>query len=200
MRSQNKLTIGAIVLAAGLSSRMGVQKMLLPWKRKTVIETVVKTIISSGVKEIIVVTGRDSEKLIETLQDDKVICVFNPLFSNGNMIDSLKCGIEVIKDKVDAILMVLGDQPQMDAETIFRLIQGWISHPNSICIPSNNMRRGHPWIIPSAIWDDLFSMKPQETMRDFIQNHSESIHYVIVDSPTILMDLDTPEDFQKQTS
>lgn len=173
--------------------------MLLPWNEKTVIETVVDTISSAGIEKIIVVTGRDAERISEVLSNSKAECVYNPVFQNGNMIDSLKTGLDSLKGEVEAAMMVLGDQPQIESLTVTKLLQEWAIHPNSLCIPSYQMRRGHPWIIPSAIWDDLFFMKLQETMRDFIQQHENVIHYVLVDSPAILADLDSPEDYQNLT-
>jgi molybdenum cofactor cytidylyltransferase len=107
MLSDKPLRIGAVVLAAGLSSRMGVQKLLLPWKGKTVIEMVVDTMILSRITEIVVVTGRDAEQIASTLKSKPVQIIYNPDFANGNMVTSLNTGLKALREKVDAILMVL---------------------------------------------------------------------------------------------
>ena len=189
--------IGAVVLAAGLSSRMGAQKLLLPWKDSNVICTVVDTLLNTELEKIVVVTGRDVEMINDALSGKTVETAFNADFANGNMVTSLVAGLRVLQGRVDSVLMVLGDQPQMQKATVERLILAWKKQPLSLCIPSWQMRRGHPWVIPTDYWEDLFAMSPEETMRDFIRKQDQKIHYVMVDSPTILADLDTPEDYQK---
>lgn len=198
MPHDESLKIGAVVLAAGLSSRMGRQKLLLPWEESTVIEKVIDTLISSGVSEIVVVTGRDAEQISKLLSVKNIQTVFNPEFANGNMVTSLVTGLRELQGKVDAALMVLGDQPQMQESTVRRVVEEWKRNPVSLCIPSHQMRRGHPWVIPGKMWDNLFHLEPQQTMRDFIRMNEKDIRYVLADTPTILADLDTPEDYKGQ--
>ena len=157
MPHDEPLKIGAVVLAAGLSSRMGGQKMLLEWKGKTVIETVVETLISSGMGEIVVVLGRDAEQISKLMDKQDIHTVFNPEFANGNMVTSLVTGLRMLQGKVDAALMVLGDQPQMSGATITQVVEEWKQNPLSLCIPSYQMRRGHPWVIPARLWDGLLT-------------------------------------------
>lgn len=198
MPHNEPLKIGAVVLAAGLSSRMGGQKMLLAWKEKTVIETVVETLISSGMGEMVVVLGRDAEQISKLLAKQDIHIVFNPEFANGHMVTSLVTGLRMLQGKVDAALMVLGDQPQMSGATITQMVEEWKQNPLSLCIPSYRMRRGHPWVIPARLWDGLYNLGLQQTMRDFIGMNEQDIRYVVVDTPSILADLDTPEDYKGQ--
>jgi molybdenum cofactor cytidylyltransferase len=198
MLPDKPLIIGAVVLAAGLSSRMGVQKLLLPWKEKTVIEKVVDTLINSGISNIVVVTGRDAEQIASTLKSNPVQVVYNPDFADGNMVTSLRTGLKALREKVDGILMVLADQPQMMDTTVKLLVNEWNRNPDSICIPSYQMHRGHPWVIPARLWDNLNGLDSHQTMRDFIRINEMEIRYVVVETPTILADLDTPEDYEKQ--
>lgn len=198
MLPNKQLKIGAVVLAAGLSSRMGVQKLLLPWKGKTVIETVVDTLILSNITEVVVVTGRDAEQIASVFKLKPVQVIYNPDFANGNMVTSLRTGLKALRERVDAILMVLADQPQMMETTIKLLVDEWIQNPSSLCIPSYQMHRGHPWVIPARLWDNLNSLNSHQTMRDFIRINEYQIRYVVVETPTILMDLDTPEDYAQQ--
>ena len=198
MLPNKQLKIGAVVLAAGLSSRMGVQKLLLPWKGKTVIETVVDTLILSNITEIVVVTGRDAEQIASVLKSKPVQVIYNPDFADGNMVTSLRTGLKALRERVDAILMVLADQPHMMETTIKLLVDEWNQNPNSLCIPSYQMHRGHPWVIPARLWDNLNSLNSHQTMRDFIRINEHEIRYVVVETPTILMDLDTPEDYAQQ--
>jgi molybdenum cofactor cytidylyltransferase len=195
---EKSLRMGAVVLAAGLSSRMGVQKLLLPWHGKTVIETVVDTLTHSNITEIVVVTGRDAEQIASVLKSKPVQVIYNPDFADGNMVTSLRTGLKALRERVDAILMVLADQPQMKESTAKLLVDKWNLYPDSLCIPSYQMHRGHPWVIPARLWDNLTSLESHQTMRDFIRINEHEIRYVVVDTATILADLDTPEDYEKQ--
>ncbi len=200
MLSAKPLRIGAVVLAAGLSSRMGVQKLLLPWKGKTVIETVVDTLMLSKIAEIVVVTGRDAEQIASTLKSKPVQIIYNPDFADGNMVTSLCTGLNALQNRVDAILMVLADQPQILETTVKLLVDEWNQNPVSLCIPSYQMHRGHPWVIPARLWGNLTTLDSHQTLRDFIRINEHEIQYVVVETATILADLDTPEDYAKQKS
>jgi molybdenum cofactor cytidylyltransferase len=63
-------------------------------------------------------------------------------------------------------------------------------------MPSYQMRRGHPWVLPRRFWSDVRLMKPPQTMRDFHNSHARDIEYVVVETDSILQDLDTPEQYQ----
>jgi len=64
-------------------------------------------------------------------------------------------------------------------------------------VPSFQMRRGHPWLVARPLWPEILALKPPESTRDFLAGHAHEIHYVNVDTPSILADLDTPEDYEK---
>ena len=67
----------------------------------------------------------------------------------------------------------------------------------SLVVPSVRMRRGHPWLVASPLWEEILAMRAPESPRDFLNRHASTIEYVNVDSPSILADLDTPEDYRK---
>jgi CTP:molybdopterin cytidylyltransferase MocA len=58
------------------------------------------------------------------------------------------------------------------------------------------MRRGHPWLVARTLWNEILGLRPDQTPRNFLNAHAEDIHYVELDSPSILADLDTPEDYR----
>jgi molybdenum cofactor cytidylyltransferase len=59
------------------------------------------------------------------------------------------------------------------------------------------MRRGHPWLVARALWNEILALRPPESPRDFLNRHAADINYVEVETSSILADLDTPEDYQK---
>lgn len=187
--------IGAVVLAAGRSLRMGRPKMGLAWDNTTVIGRVVEVLSESGVGDILVVTGGARDIVEKALTDCPVRTVFNPDYANGEMICTLQVGIAAMRDGVKAALVVLGDQPQIKNEVVHRVIAAYKHGEHALVIPSYQMRRGHPWLIRRDLWDVLLEMKPPATMRDFLNQFESDVFYVDVDTSSILQDLDTPEDY-----
>ncbi len=196
--SQPIQSLGAIVLAAGLSTRMGAPKMLLPWGNKAVIQHVIEVVLSAGIKDVAVVTGGYKEELDSILATLPVVNAFNPDFANGEMLDSIQVGLRALPVSVQAAFLVLGDQPTITSEIFFRLIENSRTIPfGKIIIPSYHFRRGHPWVIPRSFWHQILELNPPKTMRDFLKANESSIYYVEFDTPAILQDLDTPQDYEK---
>lgn len=188
--------VGALVLAAGASRRMGQPKMILPWGETTVIGQVVKTLLASGLTEINVVTGGSHTVVEEALEMFPVKVVYNPDYMNDDMVHSVRLGLISLNNNIQTALVVLGDQPQIQVDTILTLIEAYSTSAQPIIIPSYKQRRGHPWLVARSLWPKLLAMKPPVTMRDFININRDQILYVDVDTPEILMDLDTPDDYQ----
>jgi molybdenum cofactor cytidylyltransferase len=190
--------IGAVVVAAGMSQRMGQPKLILPWGSTTIIGQVVHTLSNSGITEIVVVTGGARQKVEEAVKTYPVKTVFNPEFSSGDMAVSLKIGLNSLTEPIGAALVVLGDQPQLKTEVIQAIIQQFNHTHGMLIVPSYQMHRGHPWLINRGLWPDLLALSSSYTLRDFLQSHAKEIEYLDVETPTVLMDLDTPDDYQKQ--
>jgi molybdenum cofactor cytidylyltransferase len=192
--------IAAIVLAAGLSQRMGQPKMLLPWGDTTIIGQVVDTVLAGGIEKIVVVAGGNQAQIEAALRSERVQAVefaFNPNFADGEMLKSLQVGLKSLDPPVEAALMVLGDQPQMQAATLRLLCAAFRRTQARLVLPSYHLRRGHPWLIERSLWQDILKLRPPATLRDFLQSFEGSIDYQVVDTPTILKDLDTPEDYAR---
>ena len=188
--------ITAIILAAGQSKRMGQPKMLLPWGETTVLEKVIVTFETAGVDDLLVVTGGNREH-VETLVGEFARCIFNPKYAEGEMLSSVQAGLAGLKPGVEAVLIGLGDQPQIQERSVQLIIDEYRKSRASIVVPSYQMRRGHPWLVTRTHWDEILSMKSPASLRDFLRNHADEIHYVKLNNDSILQDLDTPEDYLK---
>ena len=188
--------IAAIILAAGQSKRMGRPKMLLPWGETTVLEQVIATFKAAGVEEVLVVTGGD-RKQVETLVGDSARTAFNPEFAKGEMLSSVQAGLARIKPGTEAVLIALGDQPQVRERSVRLVIEEYRKSGASIVVPSFQMRRGHPWLVARRHWDEILRMRSPESLREFLNRHTDEIHYVSIEDECILQDLDTPEDYIK---
>ena len=188
--------IGAVVLAAGRSQRMGRPKMTLPWGETTVIGQVVRVLLASGVEDVKVVTGGAREAVDIALTDLPVKTFHNPDYANGEMARTLQVGLSAFGDDIQAALVVLGDQPQIE-QAVVKLVVLAYEQGNRLVVPSYQMRRGHPWLVAREMWNELLQLQSPKTLRNFMQRHASDIHYLSVDTPSIIQDLDTPADYQR---
>jgi molybdenum cofactor cytidylyltransferase len=190
--------IAAIVLAAGLSRRMGRPKLSLPWRDTTVIGQVVAVLAAAGINEILVVTGGARKEIETALSATPARLAFNPRFEASEMVDSLQVGLEELSSTVQATLVALGDQPQIQLPVVQAVMQSYIEQPARLIVPSYQMKRGHPWLVARPFWSELSQLRSPETLRDFLGRHVADIRYLPVATDTILRDLDTPADYERE--
>ena len=196
--------ISALILAAGQAKRMGQPKMLLPWGETTVLGQVIETVQRAGVNDILVVTGGAREQVEEIVAGYGGRVVHNENFKDGEMLSSLQIGLRVLRgfavsdsSSAEAALIILGDQPQVEERCVRAVASRFIEMRARLVVPSYRMRRGHPWLIARQLWEEILQMNPHQTPRDFLNRHASEIEYVNVDTPSILSDLDTLEDYLK---
>jgi len=200
--------ISAIILAAGASRRMGRPKMLLPWGNVSVLEHVISVFARAGIEDILVVTGAVREQIEEAVvkygKRYPVRSIHNRDYSHGEMMSSLQCGLHTLVPRTisrvevvtTAALVGLGDQPQVQPGSVRLVWEAFIQTESPLVVPSFQMRRGHPWLVARPLWAELLEMHPPQSPRDFLNAHASEIHYVNMDTPSILNDLDTPEDYR----
>lgn len=189
--------ISAVVLAGGASRRMGRAKMTLPWGLTTVLGQVISTIRSAGIQDVVVVTGasRFEVEPLAVAQDTKV--AFNASYLQGEMLSSLQTGLTRVPETTDAALIALGDQPQIQGQVVSLVVQEYAESGDPLIVPSYQMRRGHPWLIGRQLWQEILALRTPESPRDFLNRHALDIRYVDVQTPTVLQDLDTEDDYLK---
>jgi molybdenum cofactor cytidylyltransferase len=188
--------ITALILAAGQSKRMGQPKMVMPWDETTVLGQVIRTFKLAGLEDIMVITGGDRDK-VEELIDNSVRMLFNANYAEGEMLSSIQAGLTGVGPETEAVLIGLGDQPQVQERSVRMVMKEYRRSRASLVVPSYQMRRGHPWLVARPHWKKILGMHPPESPRDFLNRHADDIYYVEVDDSGILKDLDTPEDYLK---
>jgi molybdenum cofactor cytidylyltransferase len=191
------MVISALILAAGESRRMGQPKMLLPWGPTTVLGQVIATFRQAKIEDIIVVVGGAREQVEESIRQSGARSVFNAEYAIGEMLRSLQRGIEAQSPQAQAALIALGDQPQIQAGTVRLICETFQRTKSRLIVPSFQMRRGHPWLLERSLWDEVLRLDAKHTLRDFLKQHSPEIEYVAVETPGILADIDTMEDYHK---
>jgi molybdenum cofactor cytidylyltransferase len=123
--------------------------------------------------------------------------VFNPAYVEGEMLSSFQAGLESLGGAARGVLVALGDQPQIEAEVVRAVVEAYRSAWSPLVIPSVRMRRGHPWLIDRSLWPEVLALHSPQTLRDFQQAQAGQIRYVSVETESILLDLDTPEDYRR---
>jgi molybdenum cofactor cytidylyltransferase len=188
--------IGAIVLAAGQSRRMGTQKLLLPLGNQPVVARVVDEVLRSPVWPVLVVVGAEGQKIVAALPGRCVTPIENPDF-HGDMLSSVRCGLGALPDECEAALVVLGDQPGVTAGIIERLCEAFAAHGRGLVVPACRGRRGHPVLLASRYREEVLTRYDGIGLRGLLAAHPDDMLEVEIDFPWAFEDLDTPEDYQR---
>jgi molybdenum cofactor cytidylyltransferase len=197
--SEVQRSIGAIVLAAGMSKRMGQHKILMPWtSHKTIIEQIIEQLVLARVDNITVVTGHRAGEVRKLATRMGVDVVHNPNYQTGEMLSSLKAGLEAMPAHISAAMVVLGDQPRIQPRVINQVMMAYAEGQGKIVAPSFQMQRGHPILIDRRFWAKILSLPDDGAPRDVINAHSDQIAYINVDTDSVLHDVDTPEDYNQE--
>jgi len=190
--------IWAVILAAGESSRMNTNKLLLPFKGKSIIRTVIGLVMESDVDNYILVTGAYREALMDEIAGMPINECHNPDHKQG-MLSSVRCGIAQLPDKAVAALVFLGDQPMISSETVNLVIREYHQSENGIILPVSNGRRGHPILIDRKYFSIIGELDPSTGLRGLILKYPHDIAEIEVNMPGILRDIDTLQDYMNET-
>ncbi len=189
--------ISAVVLAAGLSTRMGRLKLLLPYGEHTVIEQMVSVLLSSPVDEVLVVTGHERAAVEAALARWPVRTVFNPDYAAGEMLSSVQAGLRSVAADAWAVLLAVGDMPAIEVDVVAQLITDYqATGDGCVYIPSYRMQAGHPVLIPRLFWPAILALPAGANLRSVWRAEGTRVQWVVVDTPSVLRDMDTPEDYQ----
>jgi molybdenum cofactor cytidylyltransferase len=199
LESERVSNVGAVVLAAGLARRMGQPKVLLPWTdSKTILDHILAQLGAAGVESVVVVTGHQADAVQVIAAQHRAATAHNPDYAAGEMLSSLKVGLRAQPESITGALVVLGDQPSIQAAVVKQVIDCFSQGKGDIVAPSYNMRRGHPILIGRAYWDEVLALPANAAARDVINRHANRIAYVNVDTDSVLHDIDTPQDYEDE--
>jgi molybdenum cofactor cytidylyltransferase len=124
--------------------------------------------------------------------------VHNPAYETGEMLSSLKAGLESLPDTVAAALIVLGDQPRVQPRVINQILMAYAEGCGPIIAPRYLGQRGHPILIDRRYWSEFLSLPDGAAPRDALKRHESEIYYIEVDTDSVLGDVDTPEDYAQE--
>jgi molybdenum cofactor cytidylyltransferase len=200
---------GAIILAAGSSSRMGAgrHKLLLPLAGRPVLEYVIEAALASQARPIIIVLGHQADQvrsLINAYVDHPdVTIVENARYLQG-MSTSLHAGIHALRTmsntqgpEVGSALVILGDQPLMTTTIIDTLIATWRKTEKRIVAPLYDGRRGNPVLFDASLFAELLQTTGDEGGRSVIERHNPDMATVEIGNAMASYDVDTWEAYQQ---
>jgi len=191
-----KKKIVSIVLAAGKSTRMGTQKLLLPFRGTSILKSIIEEITHSNSQETWVVIGSHKNEITENLKDCKLNLVENENFEEG-MLSSVLTGVNAANKNCDGFLIFLGDQPLIPHAIINRLITVFQKTKKGLLVPTFSGKRGHPVLIDSKYAEAINQINPNIGLRELFINNPSDILEIEVENEAILKDIDTPEDYSE---
>ena len=193
----NKSELWAIILAGGESKRMKAPKMLLPFMGRTIIEKVIENVTSSDVDKTLVVLGAEHKAVLKVITGLSVTYCYNDKYKEG-MLSSVICGFRSLPDDFEAVLVFQGDQPMIPAQAINELIIAYRKSGKGIVIPVFDKQRGHPLLIDRKYRDEIEKLNTEEGLRSLAEKFHSDVLDFDVNSPEILRDIDTKEDYLKE--
>jgi molybdenum cofactor cytidylyltransferase len=189
--------IGVIVLAAGLSSRMGEFKLLLKWlDDQPLLAHVVEKVTALPVAPVVVVTGHRADAVRAALTGFDVTFAHNPDYADGEILSSMKVGLRAMPETVAAVMVVPGDMPRISQEVMQQVLNAHASA--TIVAPQYAGERGHPVLFDRNFWQALLDLPPDRMPRDVLRANKDHIHLIDVSSDGILADVDTPETYERE--
>lgn len=188
--------ISAVVLAAGESKRMGVPKLLLPYGKTTIIETVLDGVTASKVDGTLVVLGSRRRVIRDKIRRFPVSAVVNERFREG-MLSSIQTGIASLPFHFQAALIVLGDQPDISTAVIDAMIEASRARKKGITVPVYGGKRGHPLLLDLKYREEVARLSPETGLRGLLAAHPGEVLEVAFPDALVLSDIDTPEDYRK---
>jgi molybdenum cofactor cytidylyltransferase len=189
--------ISLIVLAAGKSTRMKENKLLLKINGDTLIEHVVKHAKESSVDEVVVVLGYEASKIRERLAKINCKLTVNQNYMKGQS-ESVKVGLSTVSNNAEAVMILPADVALIDPQSINRVVEEYRRSKSRIVIASHKRRSGHPILLDRSLFPEA-SRIDEEThgLKAAINRHRAEVKYVEAGTDNVLIDIDTREEFNR---
>lgn len=185
------MQVGAVIVAAGMSSRMGEFKPMLNIGSISIAQRILANFQQAGIKKIVMVTGYNATALERHLAGRGVVFLRNEDYETTQMFDSAKIGLQYMKDKCDKVLFTPVDIPMFTASTVQALVD---SNAKLACPICEGMT-GHPILIESSLIDGILADSGERGLKGALERCPAEMIKVAVEDLGTLKDADTPEDY-----
>jgi len=191
------MSVFAILLTAGLSIRMGQNKVFLPWKGQTLLEYHLDQLRQTTVEKTVVVLGFEAEKLLPLVENAaRVSVILNSDYSSGRC-SSIKTGMRMLPPQCDSVLILGIDQPR-PYPLLEELIKCHQSRDNLITVPIYKGIRGHPPIFSRSLFPALFEISEEKMgLRHIMRSNKTNVVELPVPYPIVLVDLNDAHDYER---
>lgn len=192
-----KNKISAVIVAAGLSSRMKDFKPLLSIGKKTIIETVISNFQSSGAEEIVIVTGHRTGDIEKKLADYNVKFVKNENYETTHMFDSVCIGLKELKQKDGMVFITPSDSPFVQKFTLKKMIEEMDDSNLKVIQPSYEGKNGHPLLLSSDAVKGILKHDGTNGLQGAIDKFQSGFKNLSFVDPGVILDADRPKDYLK---
>jgi len=189
-----KARLAAVVPAAGFSRRMGREKILLPFGRSTVLETIFETLEAAGVTQRVAVLRPDQAEAADLARRAGARVIVNPR-PEEPMLLSIRLGLDSLAGQADAVFIWPADHPAVSLAAIELLAAS--ADPARALLPTHRGRRGHPALVGKDLLPEIASIRPEEGLRRLWRIRTDAVLEVPVEDPGVLRNIDTPSDYEK---
>lgn len=183
--------IVGLLLAAGGARRFGSQKLVASYRGAPVVRHAAAA-LRAATDDLVVVVGNEGDAVRRALRDANPHVVENSDWALG-LSTSIRCGVDALGDDVEAIVVAVGDQPQLDPATVRAVIERWRQSGKSIVSASYRGARAHPVLFARSQFEALRNLQGDAGARLLIERSGADVSYVEIDAP-VPPDVDTPED------
>jgi CTP:molybdopterin cytidylyltransferase MocA len=189
--------IGAVVLAAGLSRRMGKNKLITEVGGKPLVRHAVEAALEAGLAPVIVVTGHEPERIEASLAGLPVQFAHNASYADG-LSTSLKTGVEHLPQDCAGAMVLLGDMPGVTPELARAVAAAFNpAKGRGIAVATAQGERGHPVLWGRAFFPELIRLRGDQGARSLMAQHGDQIVEVAAGDAGPLTDIDTPAALEK---
>lgn len=195
-----KRPTAGIILAAGMSTRLGRLKQLLQIGDSTILAMVIDAAVRSDLDRVVLVLGHEADavraSLGDRLMNSRISTAVNPRYHEG-MSTSLKCGLMEVRDEFPSIMVMMGDQPLVSHDVINLVLGSFRSSDKDICVPVCKGKRGMPACLTGRYYDGIMGITGDMGAREIIRNNQEDVLTVEVEDPAAFMDVDDQGDIER---
>ncbi|MCH8237259.1 MAG: nucleotidyltransferase family protein [Proteobacteria bacterium] len=193
--------VSAVLLAAGMSKRMGDEnKLLLEIDGSSMVRRTAENILEGGVGELVVVLGHHRQAVADALSGLPCRTVDNPQYQDGK-VTSVHTGLAAVSPDAESVMICLADQPLLAAEDYRAfLLAAMALEAGKIAVPMVKGNRGNPVFLPANLKDEVLGRGLKFGCRNLMRDHPDLVVWVEMESPYFVRDIDTPEAYQTLTA
>ncbi len=189
----------AVIPAAGRSRRMGEPKQLMPFGGRTILDSVIDTMLAAPIGGLVVVTHQLIADELDLLEDPRFVTVIND-DEQSQMLDSICMGVAAAReafpmDEPLGFLVCPGDMPSVDLASVITCLRGFERHPEDFVVASFQEKKGHPVIVPQWATAEMDEIK-EGGLAELLRRHADRLQTIECETPGVLQDIDTPRDYQ----